>query len=582
MEEEGWDETLDEVSVELDEESDSLRPVDVPVFGLPEGATLHLPNHPSLTRILRDVKRQEHSPRNCVASIVYDARMFVARLPAVFPGWSIFGNKRCGAWYVPPDGSDDVLPKQCYFKSTDGHVNKWGFSFARLNLHVALDAARHGGCIVVDATRRGKMFPDALSKTVPIWCAVVNTAVALYRMDTVDVDDESSEGNFAQISLQLPPWVPDGEAAQIEARIDAWAMQLVDAGIEEFATLAREMSKPLVCIWAHPSHDRLPEVDDAMRERSTVVVLASASVYGSRERRAMRLDNGEEVVFSYVAGAADDEETWGQGLTPELMWAWFEQILMEEDGNGKFVKGLVAREGSRGHKGTSECGLGEETGQSVFTRIVDGEDNAFVGIASHAYVLKHGDGVIDGTTAVFNVSSCDLGNYVGCEPCTLIASSTLTAGAMQSKECRVAEIDGSHITRYCWVKNAASRKHPVVEYAPCSVTFASHHLQAGHSVLFVYDADTSSISVALLLASMIALFTLEDNKFRRISEGYTINAGSGSVIPAIEAGTRVSPGSPGSFSREVFRRYVANVTVRLPHVVMRKAILKQVFNVFVR
>jgi tRNA A64-2'-O-ribosylphosphate transferase len=29
----------------------------------------------------------------------------------------------------------------------------------------------------VDSTRRGKRMPDALSKTVPIWCAVINRCV---------------------------------------------------------------------------------------------------------------------------------------------------------------------------------------------------------------------------------------------------------------------------------------------------------------------------------------------------------------------------------------------------------------------
>jgi tRNA A64-2'-O-ribosylphosphate transferase len=36
-------------------------------------------------------------------------------------------------------------------------------------------------CIVVDSTRRGKRYPDALSKTVPIWCATINQAVEQFR-----------------------------------------------------------------------------------------------------------------------------------------------------------------------------------------------------------------------------------------------------------------------------------------------------------------------------------------------------------------------------------------------------------------
>jgi tRNA A64-2'-O-ribosylphosphate transferase len=81
-----------------------------------------------------------------------------------------------------------------YFKSTDGHFGKWAFNLRRANLHLLDAIIQCGGCvlktifieylitplriILVDSTRSGKRFPDALSKTVPIWCAVINLAVA--------------------------------------------------------------------------------------------------------------------------------------------------------------------------------------------------------------------------------------------------------------------------------------------------------------------------------------------------------------------------------------------------------------------
>ena len=64
-------------------------------------------------------------------------------------------------------------------------------------------------CIIVDSTRRGKSMPDALSKTVPIWCAVLN-----------------------RLLFQNMPWshalrtsaqaVGRSEHAQIEARLDSF------------------------------------------------------------------------------------------------------------------------------------------------------------------------------------------------------------------------------------------------------------------------------------------------------------------------------------------------------------------------
>jgi tRNA A64-2'-O-ribosylphosphate transferase len=37
--------------------------------------------------------------------------------------------------------------------------------------------------MIVDSTRRGKRFPDSMSKTIPIWTCVLNRAIAHYRRD---------------------------------------------------------------------------------------------------------------------------------------------------------------------------------------------------------------------------------------------------------------------------------------------------------------------------------------------------------------------------------------------------------------
>lgn len=107
---------------------------------------------PSLNRVLKELRRDELSLFNCVHSIAADAA-FVREISALHEGLPIFANLRCGLWYTP--GIDYT----CYFKSTDGHYGNWNFSATRLNWHVASAAARHGGCVIVDATRRGKSFP---------------------------------------------------------------------------------------------------------------------------------------------------------------------------------------------------------------------------------------------------------------------------------------------------------------------------------------------------------------------------------------------------------------------------------------
>jgi tRNA A64-2'-O-ribosylphosphate transferase len=74
--------------------------------------------------------------------------------------------------------------------------------------------------ILVDSTRAGKRTPDALSKTVPIWCAVMNRAIAKKFPSGVPSEWETS--------LFTPPAsVSRQEHHQIEKRIDEWAEDLV-------------------------------------------------------------------------------------------------------------------------------------------------------------------------------------------------------------------------------------------------------------------------------------------------------------------------------------------------------------------
>jgi tRNA A64-2'-O-ribosylphosphate transferase len=70
--------------------------------------------------------------------------------------------------------------------------------------------------LLVDSTRRGKRYPDALSKTVPIWCAVINTAMTTrYNLD-----------NWNSSLYTTPKAVSRSEHSQIEAKIAEWAASL--------------------------------------------------------------------------------------------------------------------------------------------------------------------------------------------------------------------------------------------------------------------------------------------------------------------------------------------------------------------
>ena len=51
--------------------------------------------------------------------------------------------------------------------------------------------AQKGGCMIVDSTRKGKRFPDSMSKTIPIWTCVLNRAIAQFKRD-FHIDDASA------------------------------------------------------------------------------------------------------------------------------------------------------------------------------------------------------------------------------------------------------------------------------------------------------------------------------------------------------------------------------------------------------
>lgn len=121
----------------------------------------------SVNQVLRQLKKEESSLFNCVCSVSSDATFIdeVAKLHSDIP---VVANLRCGLWYVRD-------PKEtCYFKSTDGHNGNWAFSTTRLNMHVAEAAGAQNGCVIVDATRRGKTFPVRPPGVQPLAGSIAN------------------------------------------------------------------------------------------------------------------------------------------------------------------------------------------------------------------------------------------------------------------------------------------------------------------------------------------------------------------------------------------------------------------------
>nr|AKM76531.1 initiator tRNA phosphoribosyl transferase family protein [California macrophylla] len=278
----------------------------------------------SIYRAARTIKRRDNTLYNALRSI-YDDSIFVGEIAQLWPDLPLLANLRCGLWYSPKFHST------CYFKSTDGHTNNWSFNTSRLNLHVAHLAGQKGGCIVVDSTRKGKRFPDSMSKTIPIWACVFNRAIANHRRRTQDpaklmeeephTSDEHAE-NTRQTndewdsSLHLPLWVSKTEKASIEDRLEEWTKELESSGVD-IPSLASCLKKPLRPLWiSQKSVIWLNEVPDHDSWDFTPIILVNtSSSTGLIQHRAT-----SEFSWNYIPGAGDDEESWARGLVPELFW----------------------------------------------------------------------------------------------------------------------------------------------------------------------------------------------------------------------------------------------------------------------
>ncbi|KAF8891858.1 tRNA A64-2'-O-ribosylphosphate transferase [Infundibulicybe gibba] len=248
------------------------------------------------------LRRESLDLSNRLHSIIEDVK-FVEYVHNAYPSLPILPNLRCGAWYVNP-----IIAEKwpAYFKSTDGHFSNWSSIYVAPTCTYYLTLLRAAGdhhtpishfsqinlgpltrMVLVDSTRSGKRIPDALSKTVPIWCAVINRAIhQLYPDVGFDWD----------VGLYTPP----------------------NAGS---AFVVPRLPLPLRPFWITPATTTLPLLPAKADATFIPIVCLSASkaVSEGLERRSAG--------FSYIQGSGDDHELWGMGLTPDLFWRHQNELL---------------------------------------------------------------------------------------------------------------------------------------------------------------------------------------------------------------------------------------------------------------
>ncbi|KAG2383392.1 hypothetical protein C9374_004063 [Naegleria lovaniensis] len=268
----------------------------------------------SIYRLSRKLKQNTQNIYARLKSITEDSE-FVETVFRLYPTVPKYANLRCGLWYHANFDST------CYFKSTDGHTYHWSFSLSRLNLHVLKTALTSHCIMIVDSTRKGKLFPDSFSKTVPIWCCVMNRVLQLLKYGSM-----SSE-------LKLPTWVHDTERVQIEERMPEWIDTLLKSGID-FTEFVKLYEKPLQCVWISRRTD-LDFVDSSFStDELDFIPVFLVSV--SDPDHPIKTTSWE-----YIQGAGDDHETWSLGLTPQLFWEFKDAILSPTVHNGEECEQVI-------------------------------------------------------------------------------------------------------------------------------------------------------------------------------------------------------------------------------------------------
>jgi tRNA A64-2'-O-ribosylphosphate transferase len=139
-------------------------------------------------------------------------------------------------------------------------------------------------------------MPDALSKTIPIWCSVVNRALFPATIECHE--------------LFTPPQVVSSlEHSQITTRLEGFLQSFLALDID-CATMRAQITKPLRPKWVTP--ESYISSEDTIFEDYHPIICCTAS------RRVL---GGEVSEGGYIQGSGDDTENWAFGLTPSVFWA---------------------------------------------------------------------------------------------------------------------------------------------------------------------------------------------------------------------------------------------------------------------
>lgn len=218
-------------------------------------------------------------------------------------------------------------PNYCYFQSKNGHSETMSFASLRFNPHILFSCSIHNRCFIVDATRRGKIYPDSLLKTIPIWISIINKQVLGWQDDKLMTHLKyvgKSELNRAQTVVEkyhIPEIVVNKmQEKLLQLRKEnncSWYAPFL--GTEQNLNQQSLVLKP---IFINPNS---PYKQWESNKDYVPIFLISAS----ESERESKLQG----TYTYLPGAGDDMEAWipSKNYNAEIFWRSFNILELNED-----------------------------------------------------------------------------------------------------------------------------------------------------------------------------------------------------------------------------------------------------------
>ena len=325
------------------------------------------------------------------------------------------------------------------------------------------------------------------------------------------------------------------------------------------------------------------------------------------------------VTYSYLPGAADDEESWARGLTPALMWRHAYDLLAA---GPRGIAGVVQRIVDASLQAPETLTSNDEEAEAVPTsgswmagprsavpggggqhcQLPQGCQRAeeaavqrvgggiyllgVTGMALGAAAAAHAPGVFSHVDAVLHLGLHPLpGMEQEQQAAAAAAASEATAGAGAGPPLATGAAAVAASCRYCWVPVAGGKRdrRALQHQLPHALRFARSQLRRGRRLLLCCDSGLDA-SVSTAVACLLAFYRLEGRQEggRRVPVWAAEGGGEDGEDEQQQRqpATGLAAGGTGLFSKLTVRQHLAVLTAHYPAARPTRDSLRQVFNFF--